>query len=62
MIANAEDLALAQSMFDQHGFNAVEKAEAVLYSNASRGNRDLASKWLRVVVLLEYARLKSKPH
>ena len=61
MIANAEDLALAQSLFDQHGFNALDRAEEVLQSNASQGNRDLAEKWLRVVVLLEYTRLKSRP-
>src|SRR5689334_14022417 len=58
MIANAEDLALAQSLFDQHGFNALDRAEEVLQSNASQGNRDLAEKWLRVVVLLEYTRVK----
>jgi hypothetical protein len=62
MIANGDDLALAQSMFEQHGLSALDRAEEALHSNASQGNRDLAEKWIRVVVLLEYTRVNARPH
>ena len=61
MIAQAEELALAESMIEQHGLGAIAKAEELLFSTASVGNRDLASKWLRVVVMLEYSRTRTRP-
>jgi len=57
----AEDLALAESMIDLHGTRAVAKAEELIYINASTGDRDAASKWLRVMVLIECSKLRPKP-
>jgi hypothetical protein len=48
-------------MIERHGLGAIAKAEELLYNTACIGDRDLASKWLRVVVMLEYTRLRTRP-
>ena len=61
MSMQAEDQALAESMIELHGNRAIAKAEELITINASTGNRDAASKWLRVMVLIECSELRTRP-
>ena len=48
-----DDQVLADLMIDMHGAQAVNKAEEFLYGQAMIGNGTAASKWLRVMTLIE---------
>ena len=46
---------LAELMIDMHGAQAASKAEEFLYGQAIMGNGPGASKWLRVITLIEFS-------
>ena len=48
---------LAESMIKIHGARAIREAEGLLHYNASLGDRDGASKWLRVMTLIEFGEI-----
>ncbi len=45
---------LAETMIKLHGARAIREAEGLLHYNAALGDRDGASKWMRVMVLIEF--------
>jgi hypothetical protein len=57
MSAQPTEQSLAETMIKLHGARAVREAEALLHYNASLGDRDGASKWMRVMVLIEFGDL-----
>jgi hypothetical protein len=57
--AEKDDLALADLMIEMHGPRAISEAQISLEKYAVMGNRDAASKWLRVMSLIEFAELRA---
>ena len=51
---------LAELMIDMHGAQAIHKAEEFLYGQAMIGNGPAASKWLRVMTLIEFSDIGSQ--
>jgi len=59
MTHTAEELALADAMIEIHGARAISKAEEFLNYSAETRSRESASKWLRVMVLIEFSELRA---
>jgi hypothetical protein len=57
--AQPHEQSLAETMIKLHGARAVREAEGLLHYNASMGDRDGASKWLRVMALIEFGELRN---
>ena len=55
--AQPTEQALAETMIKLHGARAIREAEGLLHYNAALGDREGASKWLRIVVLIEFGEL-----
>ena len=55
--AQPTEQSLAETMIKLHGARAIREAEELLHYNASLGDRDGASKWMRVMVLIEFGDL-----
>ncbi|HWU54383.1 MAG TPA: hypothetical protein VN175_02695 [Rhizomicrobium sp.] len=50
-----DEQVLAELMIDMHGAQAIKKAQEFLYGQAMIGNAPAASKWLRVMTLIEFS-------
>jgi hypothetical protein len=55
--AQPTEQSLAETMIKLHGVRAIREAEALLHYNAALGDREGASKWMRVMVLIEFGDL-----
>jgi len=59
MTHTAEERELAHAMIEMHGAKAIAKAEQFLHYSAETRSRESASKWLRVMVLIEFSELRA---
>ena len=57
-IPNEDDLDLAESMIEMHGARAISEVETFLYRSAHTGDRDAASRWQRVMSVIEFSELR----
>jgi len=55
---NRADLKLAQAMIRKHRSRAITEAEIRLNESAQRGDRAGASKWMRVMAVVEFSVLR----
>ncbi len=55
--AQPTEQALAETMIKLHGARAIREAEELLHYNAALGDREGASKWLRIMVLIEFGEI-----
>ena len=57
MSVSPEELEMANAMIELHGAQAISKAEDFVHYSAKTGSRVSASKWLRIMVLIEFPEL-----
>jgi hypothetical protein len=57
--AQPDEQSLTQTMIRIHGARAIREAEALLNYHASLGDRDGASKWLRIMTQIEFGDLEN---